>query len=176
MPNHGARQAAKRWGQRLALMLSLGVALAAPRVWAHNFVGAQQCANCHAFAYQVWANSPHARAHVTLSAQQRTDSKCTTCHTNPQDTDPKFAGVQCEQCHGAGKVYQPAYVMKDRELSRAVGLLDTPPSSCLACHTSGTPTVRPFDYAKQWAAIDHSKQARLAWERAQVKPVGRLGK
>ena len=170
MPDHGARRALQRWGVRVSWILALEVALAAPSVRAHSFVGAQRCASCHAFAYQVWASSPHARAHVNLNAEQRADSRCTTCHTNPLDADPKLAGVQCEQCHGAGKVYQPSYVMKDRDLSRAVGLLDTPPSSCLACHTSGTPSVVPFDYAKQWAAIDHSKQARLAWEHDQAKP------
>lgn len=143
---------------------------------AHNFVGAQKCASCHQFEYQVWQQTPHAKSHETLSAEQLKDSKCNTCHTNTQDADPKFAGVQCEQCHGAGKYYLPNYVMKDRDLARSVGLLETPPSSCQACHTAGAPSVTSFDYKSSWARIDHGKQARLTWERAHAKAGERLGK
>jgi hypothetical protein len=159
----------------MAVCLFGGIGCPLP-VAAHNFIGAQRCASCHAFEFEVWEHSAHAKSHLALSAEQLKDSKCNTCHTNVQDADPKFAGVQCEQCHGAGKYYQPTYVMKDHDLSRAVGLLETPPNSCQACHTAGTPSVVPFDYKSQWAPIDHGKQARLAWEKAHSKPVTRPAK
>lgn len=154
------------WGWTLSILLSVVTPAAA---WAHNFIGAQKCANCHAYEYQVWAQSPHAQSAQALNAEQLQDSKCNACHTNTQDPDPRYAGVQCEQCHGAGKFYQPDYVMKDRDLARAVGLLETTPNSCISCHTDNTPSVVPFDYKTAWARIDHSKQARLAWEKAHAK-------
>lgn len=81
--------------------------------------------------------------------------------------DPVLLGVQCEQCHGPGRLYAPSYVMRDRELSRALGLVDPTPASCRSCHTEGAPSLEAFDYATLWARIDHSKAARQRWTDAQ---------
>ncbi len=131
--------------------------------YAHNaqqgYVGAQRCASCHQFAYQVWLASPHAKAHQSLTAAQLSDSRCNNCHNLLPDTENRFVGVQCETCHGPGKYYQAEYVMKDHDLARAVGLIDTKPTHCQQCHTPGAPSITPFDFETMWARIDHSKAA-----------------
>ncbi len=131
---------------------------------AHGYVGAQRCGACHTFALRVWQASPHAHAHASLSGAQRQDARCTTCHSLGAPESPQFAGVQCESCHGPGKYYQPDYVMRDRELARAVGLVDTQPAQCLQCHTESAPSVAAFDYAAAWARVDHSKAAEARWQ------------
>jgi hypothetical protein len=145
---------------------------------AHGFVGAQRCGECHGFALRVWAASPHATAHRSLNAAQLADTRCNTCHSAGPVTGGQFVGVQCESCHGPGKLYQPDYVMRDRELSRAVGLVDQQPAQCQQCHTQSAPSVSPFDYAALWALIDHSKAAEARWAavRSQaVAPIGAAG-
>lgn len=82
--------------------------------------------------------------------------------------DGALLGVQCEQCHGAGKLYQPDYVMRDRELSRLLGLVDATATGCLACHTEGAPSLEPFSYRTAWARIDHGRGARERWEQARA--------
>jgi hypothetical protein len=59
--------------------------------------------------------------------------------------------------------------MKDKELARAVGLVDPVEVHCRACHTEGTPSIRPFDFARMWKEIDHGKKAREAWAAAQAR-------
>jgi hypothetical protein len=182
--------------QTLRLCFILGVA-AAPmsqaraQFVAQGMVGAQRCGQCHAFAYKTWLAGPHAKAHLSLSAEQRADSRCSTCHGSAPDAGAQgvqkpdaqgtvqpavqgaghhpLVGVQCESCHGPGKYYQPDYVMRDRELSRAVGLQDLAPAQCQLCHTAGAPSVAEFNFKALWAKIDHSKAAE---ERAKQAAAG----
>lgn len=150
----------------LVTVAGLGAAGAA---WAgDNYIGAARCKSCHEFEYQMWAKGPHATAHKSLTEQQLKDAKCSTCHTMlPEALTERFVGVQCERCHGAGRYYHPEYVMKDRELARAVGLVDVTAVHCQQCHTEGTPSVEPFDFVRMWAEIDHGREARKLWEAAQ---------
>ena len=149
-----------RWG---GVALVFGLVWALPLV-AQNYVGAERCGSCHGFEYRVWAQSPHARAHLSLTPEQLKDIRCSSCHSLPEEREKVFLGVQCERCHGPGRHYQASYVMKDAELARAVGLIDPQPSHCQQCHTEGAPSVKPFEYARMWGQIDHSRAARLAWE------------
>jgi hypothetical protein len=140
---------------------------------AQNYIGAERCKTCHEFEYQVWASGPHARAHLSLTEDQLKDPKCNNCHTMPADqTEVGFIGVQCERCHGPGKYYHPSYVMKDKELARAVGLIDPQPVHCMQCHTDGAPSIKPFDFASMWAKIDHGRTARerAAKKKAEAAP------
>ena len=141
---------------------------------AQNYIGAERCRSCHEFEYQVWARGPHQRSHLALTAEQQADPKCNTCHTmaaeGAAEGVPNATGIECERCHGPGKYYHPRYVMKDRELARAVGLIDPTPAHCQQCHTEGAPSIRPFSYEELWTRIDHGKSAREAWERAQQTP------
>jgi hypothetical protein len=168
--------------QKLSLLILVGVA-AAPMSQARSqsvaqgMVGAQRCGQCHSYAYKTWLAGPHAKAHLSLSAEQRADSRCSTCHGSAagteqpakQGSEHALVGVQCESCHGPGKYYQADYVMRDRELSRAVGLVEQQPAQCQLCHTAGAPSVAEFNFKALWAKIDHSKAAE---ERAKQAAAG----
>ena len=104
-------------------------------------------------AYEAWREGPHARALESLSPAQRKDPRCTSCHA--PDIDKGAAGVTCEGCHGGGRIYAQAYVMRDRELSRAVGLIDPGEKSCAACHTDAAPCLSKFSYATKMPLIQH---------------------
>ena len=79
-----------------------------------------------------------------------------------------LSGVSCETCHGAGRVYAQAYVMRDPELARAVGLVDPGERTCAACHTESTPSLDRFEYAKKLSLILHGgdRPARTKLEQA----------
>ncbi len=155
------------WGA-LALVLP-ATALAA------DWVGAQTCRACHVQAYDSWAADPHAHAADGLTEAQRHQPSCTHCHapelalrgassspTERSPTQDQLRGISCETCHGAGQYYSPAYVMKDSELSRAVGLLDPGEHSCKACHLDSSPSLAPFDFAAKVKLIDHWSAERAA--------------
>jgi hypothetical protein len=121
---------------------------------AADFIGAETCKACHPQAYEVWKEGPHARALESLSPAQRRDPRCTSCHA--PDVDKGAVGVTCESCHGGGRIYAQAYVMRDRELARAVGLVDPGEKSCTACHTDAAPSLSKFTYATKMPLIRHA--------------------
>jgi hypothetical protein len=156
------------------LFLAGGLVGVAAVAKGQSYIGAERCKSCHEFEYRQWSLGPHAKAHAPLSAEQRADPKCNTCHTMlPETTEARYDGVQCERCHGPGRYYHRRYVMRDRELSRAVGLVDPKPEHCRQCHTEGTPSVEPFEYEAKWRRIDHGRRAHLAWEKARVATGGK---
>lgn len=123
-----------------------------------NYVGAERCQGCHQRAFEVWQKSAHARAMVSLASEQKTQQRCTLCHTlSAEDQSPRFVGVQCESCHGPGKYYLQSYVMKDKELARAVGLVDVGEQTCKRCHDQTSPSLVPFNYAEAWKRIAHGQ-------------------
>ncbi len=156
--------------RRLALLFLL--VPAAGGAQGNNTIGAEQCKACHEFEYQVWAKSAHNRSQAALSSEQVRDPKCNTCHTvsanDPleDNAEPKYGGIDCERCHGPGKYYHPRYVMKDKELARAIGLVDLKPAQCMQCHSEGAPSISAFDYEQLWARIEHGRSAREAWARS----------
>jgi hypothetical protein len=131
---------------------------------AANFIGAEACRACHSAAFEQWASTPHARAFLSLLADQQKNGACLQCHARDvaQGGDP---GVTCETCHGAGEYYWPNYVMRDHELARAAGLSNVTardPKSCAQCHDANSPSVEPFDAAQKLPAIDHWSKDRAA--------------
>jgi hypothetical protein len=143
---------------RLALPISLLLALDPAPARAAELVGSQSCRACHPRAFEIWQNSPHAKAGTRLGEAQMKQPGCAICHA-PElvhtPVSPKAeSGVSCEGCHGAGQLYSPSYVMRDAELARAVGLLDPGPNSCLACHRADV-TLMPFDFNAKIKLIDH---------------------
>lgn len=149
------------------VFLSLCPAAGLAQTQTQSYLGAEKCRSCHEFAYQVWSTSAHAKAHHVLSSDQLKDTKCNNCHlTMTDELNVAMDGVQCERCHGPGRYYAVPYVMKDKDLARAVGLLEVNAASCLQCHTDGTPRMVPFDFATMWARIDHSEAARLLHEKS----------
>lgn len=142
-----------------ALMVAAGsTSLAA------DFIGAETCRSCHPDAYAAWVDSPHAKAFTRLKQEERENAQCLQCHARDVSSGGE-AGVSCETCHGAGEHYWPAYVMRDAELSRAVGLVVPDAKSCISCHDGSTPSLVPFDVDQAMRAIDHwsvSREARKA--------------
>jgi len=120
---------------------------------AADFVGPESCKGCHPAAYTAWQQSKHARATDSLSEPQKKDARCLSCHA--PDQAQGVSNVSCETCHGGGQNYAPAYVMKDPELSRLVGLLDPSEKQCRTCHDASSPSLRPFNFVESLKAIDH---------------------
>jgi hypothetical protein len=122
---------------------------------ADELAGAGRCAECHPSAYAAWQASAHRRANEALPKERRADPRCTQCHGSDQTSQ---SGVQCETCHGAGRVYAKTHVMKDRELSRLVGLQDPKEDSCRRCHNDTTPSIRAYEHSRMWPAIAHGRE------------------
>jgi hypothetical protein len=140
---------------RLAFAAAL-LALAGPAL-AADLVGPESCRACHAEAYRIWAQSPHARAIDSLTPDQRRSGLCLSCHSRDEQrsnpADP-VTSVSCETCHGGGRYYQPAVVMRDKELARLFGMQDAA-ATCSSCHGPGSPSAQPFDLKAALQRIDH---------------------
>lgn len=122
----------------------------------HDFVGAERCRSCHLEEFKIWAEGPHARAMESLSEREQKDARCQQCHTMvPEDGDPALTGIQCETCHGAGRWYSEAWVMRDQELREQLFLQKPDEKTCARCHTESTPSLRPFLYEEKLEKIRH---------------------
>lgn len=143
-----------------AILLAAAPTLAGAAAIAAPTVGAETCKACHPAAYEAWRTGPHARAFDSLPERSRKDKRCLSCHA-PLEGEGIVA-VGCEACHGAGGAYSARYVMRDPELSRAVGLIDPGEKSCGGCHNETTPSLTKFDYARKLPLIEHWKAEREA--------------
>ena len=82
------------------------------------YVGEEVCSTCHATQHRLWSDSQHAIAYEDLEDVNKAfDPACIGCHTVGFDTPGGFfdinvtghlLGVQCESCHGAGRVHVEA--------------------------------------------------------------------
>jgi formate-dependent nitrite reductase cytochrome c552 subunit len=129
-------------------------------------VGADNCKACHETAYKQWKDSQHARSLESLSPRQQKDGRCLSCHA-PQ-SGRGLKEVSCETCHGGGQYYTPTYVMKDKELARAVGLEDPSERLCSKCHDSNAPSLKPFNFVERLKLIDHWSAEREARKAAKT--------
>lgn len=123
-------------------------------------VGPESCKPCHPAAYEAWRTGPHARAFDSLPERNRKDKRCLSCHAPL--IEEGFVAVGCETCHGAGGAYSAGYVMRDRELARAVGLLDPGEKVCGGCHNESTPSLTKFEYSRKLPIIEHWVAERAA--------------
>jgi hypothetical protein len=95
-----------------------------------QFVGSEQCGECHTTAYEIWEETPHAHATETLvkpperyQVPRHHDPECLSCHVvgwDPQGYSPYESGylslksdeaihhVGCENCHGPGSQHVAA--------------------------------------------------------------------
>jgi hypothetical protein len=149
-------------------IVAAALAVLPPSALGADFVGAESCKACHPAAFAAWRTSKHARAFESLSAQQKGDARCASCHA-PDLREQKIAGVTCEACHGGGQYYAPQYVMKDPELSRLVGLVDPSERQCRGCHDASSPSLRPFEFAEKLKLIDHWSEERARRKASQPK-------
>ena len=96
--------------------------------------GANNCAQCHTKIYKKWKLSPHFNSMNKLTDKQKKNPKCISCH-KPSKKD---TGVGCESCHGEGKHYAKDFVMKDKKLSKMLGLKKVTQKTCNKCHNKAT--------------------------------------
>lgn len=148
--------------------------------WAqHEYVGVKSCKMCHrgeqnGLIYETWEASKHAKATEALAAKgEEKNADCLKCHStgfgkggyDPAAEDlEKFAGVQCEACHGPGKDYKTLSVMKDREAAIANGLIIPNEETCKTCHNTSNHKDLVFDFSKAYPIIEHKLPEKAAEE------------
>lgn len=114
-----------------------------------EYISATACAECHTDQYVKWSNSKHARATDGLMLDKdQFEAGCFECHATGQSANalPKFAAVQCEQCHGPGSLHalKPA---------KGYGRINDVKAACLSCHTQ---QISPnFDLQAAWLKMKH---------------------
>ncbi len=121
--------------------LFAGVRAPKPAKGQAGYVGAEQCAACHADEAEHWATTRHGDAYATLvKVNKQFDLSCVGCHVTgfrePGGAEvvenAGLQNVQCEQCHGPGSqhVATPEKRGKPNAIRR-----DAPVDVCLQCHT-----------------------------------------
>lgn len=127
-----------------------------------KFVGAATCAQCHPTPHQEWQQTLHAKALETLEGiGQGSNADCLPCHTVGFSDDGGFvdrattnalAGVQCENCHGAGGEHA-------RSALNVKPIIDISADVCGACHRgSHHPNF------EQWSEALHSQVNEIVTE------------
>lgn len=127
------------------------------------YVGAAKCKECHQEQYEQWSKTPHARAFNTLvKAGKKDDINCARCHTTGfaqyngfygLDESPDMIHVQCESCHGIGKLHvQSIEKIKSQKLKAAI-LAPITEETCIGCHDK---TQDPkFNYEEDVKLVKH---------------------
>lgn len=138
-------------------LLTLALLLITTPALATEVVGVARCRSCHAAAFAQWSTTAHARATAKLTAEQRVDPACASCHST--DARGGHFNVQCESCHGPGERYWPEGVMRDPVVARALGLEDpTAERMCRRCHNPLAFPARPFDHPAALRRVRHGLQ------------------
>lgn len=116
-----------------------------------TYLGANECGTCHESIFKVWQKTRHATAFNSLKkTSQENLAGCQKCHVTAfeeaggfidAELTPELVGVQCEECHGPGKVHA-ANPEKQGSIIAKV-----PETKCRKCHTAGQDGN--FDYAKK---------------------------
>ncbi len=142
-------------------MLDEAEALLALPAGAAAYMGEEVCGACHAATHAEWAGTIHAVAWDNLPPFGQTNPGCLGCHTVgfgeaggyvDQATTASLAGVQCENCHGAGgdHVMSPTDLAMQPDASLASDM-------CGACHTDAHhPTFDEFLTTGHEAAAHNS--------------------
>ena len=122
------------------------------------FVGEEVCQACHQEEHTVWRDSLHSDAFAKLEQVNKAfDPSCIKCHTVGFEQDggfididatPHLLNVQCESCHGAGRVHAESAGFED------ISNHDWKPEQmCAQCHVQKhSPS---FDYKSYWPRIEH---------------------
>ncbi len=115
------------------------------------FVGAETCATCHEKIFQAWSATKHARTINRLGRDDKQSGKCSYCHATGtvealavEGDRPKFPNVQCEACHGMGKLHTDTVATNS---PAAIGIVSKPEEdTCTKCHGPASPHYRGFFY------------------------------
>jgi hypothetical protein len=150
-----------------------------------HYIGADKCAKmCHksekkGAQLKKWRSLKHSKAWEVLATPeakkvaqeagvegdpQKLDA-CLKCHVTafgvkPELIDSTFKiedGVQCEGCHGPGSKYAKMSIMKNKEKSMSLGLIEADKKLCETCHNATAPGFPGFDYETAVKKISHLK-------------------
>lgn len=132
------------------------------------YVGAGGCRSCHAQEYGQWEKTGHATAFQRLQKDGMQEAMaCVQCHTTGfaqyngfysiKET-PEMANVQCEACHGIGKLHVQSIEKIKGEKLRAAILSPISEETCTGCHTKERDPDFQFDVAL--AKVKHNAGAR----------------
>jgi hypothetical protein len=123
----------------------------------YSVAGTSSCLPCHENDCQVWADTGHAIAWQTLSANRsHVDSYCQQCHTTSYGLPGGFASagrsadrtsVGCESCHGPANQHA-----QDPSTPTPYRAAD----QCSKCHDRENSPG--FDYEEYWQRITHGKE------------------
>jgi hypothetical protein len=152
-----------------------------------RFVGSLACAECHAHAYEIWKDTPHATALATLEEQtprRDRDPECLSCHVvgwAPQRFEPYEGGFTevaktpqlahngCENCHGPAAAHaavergevEVGDAARDRLRQDLAMTLDTPEGREKAlsnCLECHDLDNSPhFEFDTYWSMVDHAE-------------------
>jgi hypothetical protein len=150
-----------------------------------RFAGSEACAECHQQAYDVWKETPHAKALTTLEEQKPRrdgDPECLSCHVvgwAPQRFEPfegGFAGMKstpqlahqgCENCHGPAAAHtavergdvKASTIERDRLRQELVLTLATPEGKQKAVNNClechDLDNSPHFDFDEYWPQVEH---------------------
>jgi hypothetical protein len=120
-----------------------------------DYLGVAGCKDCHEQIVAGWQKTQHARAFDDLKkSRQEGLPDCQRCHVigygEPggfidYELTPELVNVQCEECHGSGKIHAADPGKKGSILAKPGDL------KCRKCHTPGQD--KNFDYAKKIRGI-----------------------
>lgn len=131
----------------------------APVAHTEQFIGAEQCGECHAKQLDAWKKTAHSRAYLKLNQAQRRDPRCGACHNTA--TASGLLGVQCESCHGPGANYWNKHGSR-RASSRRIEsrMWDAKKAEvCGHCHDAVTLDGKPFVLAQARQRVTHCRTA-----------------
>ena len=135
-----------------------------------KYVSADICVTCHVSEGSEWEHTAHERGFEDLMSSDHWSESCLSCMSTGWDENPansgiddpnpvvadKFAGVQCEACHGVGSTHVATFEPYD-----TVGILDS--AICGECHTGSRHGV----YA-EWAASAHGSSIDVPHDNERV--------
>ena len=157
-----------------------------------RFAGSAACADCHREAYDVWAESGHAKALTTLEEQaprRDGDPECLSCHVvgwAPQrfepfeggfvsaKTTPHLAHQGCENCHGPAAAHaavergdvRASTTERNRLRQELVLSIDTPEGKQKAVNNClechDLDNSPQFDFDEYWPQVEHSETKTAA--------------
>lgn len=127
-----------------------------------RYAGSDTCAECHDSIHSKESQTPHAGAFTNplfVAKGGQTNGACLACHTvgyglptgfvsqNDLNTNPRLAGVQCENCHG------PAVAHAANELDFTVRpRAELAATVCGGCHNA----VSHRPHYEEWSASRHA--------------------
>ena len=125
------------------------------------FVGPRACRVCHAAACDIWEDSRHALALISLMRKSEHETlDCLECHVAglltpsgylPDDPRDEVSAVTCESCHGPASVH--VGLMQLGREANGTGIARGSTDTCLTCHDSYNSPQ--FEARAYWDKIKH---------------------